>query len=409
MKKIFRLNEVTKNLLNLTSINVLNLVVTLITIPFLSRVLGPENYGYYFIFISAALFATIVTDYSTQITGVRHIAKNTDNSLRQNIYAQYQAIRFLAGLLSCLIFTVYTACAAPLISLPVIVAYYLIVVSGHYLTASWFHQGLSQLSTLAIATLISRVLQVAALLLWVNSPADMLFAIFINAFAYFLTGFCATLFRQTQLPLKETIEFNGLLSRIHSGWDSFIGDFAPNLYSNIPLLAIGSLVSPAVFAGFSIAMRLVAIAGSVQLMLSKAAYPIIAKGRGTFLRLLQINVLLSVLPVLVIFIFGDRCVTFFLGSGYPEVSGYLKLLSAGIVFNAILTAYSYGYFLPNHLDREFRNISLFVSLISAVAGYALIYFLSVTGAIAMFVFARMLFVVCYALTYRQLTRRGRRK
>lgn len=71
----------------------------------------------------------------------------------------------------------------------------------------------------------------------------------------------------------------------------------------------------------------------------------------------------------------------------------------------MLTAYSYGYFLPRHLDREFRNISLFVSLVSAVTGYVLIYLFSVTGAIAMFVFARMLFVMCYALTHRRLSRR----
>ncbi|MFS7249574.1 lipopolysaccharide biosynthesis protein [Rahnella rivi] len=405
MKKILRLNEVAKNLLNLTSINVLNLLVTLVTIPFLSRVLGPEHYGYYFIFISASLFATILTDYSTQITGVRDVAKNKDPRQLPRLYAQYQAVRFVAGLFSCLIFTVYTACVIPGISLPVIATYYLIVVCGHYLTASWFHQGISQLSALAVATLLPRLVHIVALLLWVRSPADMLLAVFINALAYLLTGLYAVKCRHTQNGLRENVEFTGLWSRLCAGRDSFIGDFAPNLYSNIPLLIIGSLVSPAVFAGFSIAMRLVAIAGSVQLMLSKAAYPIIAKGKGTFGRLLQLNVLLSALPVLAIFMFGDRCVTLFLGSGYPDVTGYLKLLSAGILFNGMLTAYSYGYFLPRHLDREFRNISLFVSLVSAVTGYVLIYLFSVTGAIAMFVFARMLFVMCYALTHRRLSRR----
>jgi len=86
------------------------------------------------------------------------------------------------------------------------------------------------------------------------------------------------------------------------------------------------------------------------------------------------------------------------------VVNYLNYQSPGILFNGMLSAFAYGYFLPNRHDTVFRNTSVFVSLVSAVIGYGLIYVWSVTGAIAMFVFARALFVLCYVLAYRRLTR-----
>lgn len=399
-----RFSETAFNVLSLSLINVLNLVMMLVTMPYLSRVLGPENCGYYFIFISASLFAGILTDYSTQITGVRQIAQHQNPTQLQPLYTEYQAVRMLFGLCSCLIFTTYTRYTVPPVSIITALSYFVLTLGGHYLTAAWFHQGISKLSALAVSTLVSRLLQIAALLLLVKSPGDMLTAVFINAFSYAVTGICALWYRVTCLSIKEHLNFNQLLRTIRQGWNSFVGDFSPNLYSNIPLLVIGSLVSPPVFAAYSMAMRLVAIAGAVQLMLSKAAYPVIAKGKGQFIHLMYLNILLSLIPVLIIWLYGDQVMALFLGNTYPDVADYMRYLSPGIFFNGILSAFAYGYFLPNRHDRVFRNISVFVSLVSAVAGYGMIYACSVTGAIAMFVFARILFVFCYVLAYRRLNR-----
>ncbi|MRT26620.1 oligosaccharide flippase family protein [Enterobacteriaceae bacterium RIT697] len=404
MKENRSLKEVAMNLLNLSSINVLNLIVMLVTMPYLSRVLGAENCGYYFIFVSASLFATIITDYSTQITGVRQIAQNVDSARLQNIYANHQTVRAVFGVLACLLFSTYTVLTIPKISILLIVTYYVITLVGHYLTATWYHQGMSRLTCLAISTMITRAAQLAALVMLVKQPEDMLLAVFVNAFSYLITGICALWYRTTRLSINEKIAPKNLIRCLKQGWSSFVGDFAPNLYSNIPLLVIGSLVSPAVFASYSMAMRLVSIAGAIQLMMSKAAYPILAKGNGKFSHLMQLNIGMSLIPILLIFLWGEDTVMLFLGNGYTDVIEYLKHLSIGILLNGILTAYAYGYFLPNHHDRAFRNISIFVSVISAIIGYALIYAYSVKGAIAMFVFARMLFVICYIVIHRRLTR-----
>lgn len=405
VKSLSRYKEIASNFLGLSSINILNLLVTLITMPYLSRVLGPECYGVYFIYFTALTFAIILTDYSTNITGVREVARAETLDELQRVYSYTQSIRFIFGVLSLIIFSGYTLGVTSGQNILFVLFYYFISILGYYLTAPWFHQGTSNMKFLALSTFVARVIQVGAIFLLVRSPGDLHYAIISNALVFIVTGILIVAYRYRRVGIRENICFTHSLAKIKSGFDSFVGDFAPNLYSNIPLLIIGVLTTPAVYASYSVAMRLTGIAGSIQMMLSKAAYPAIVKGRGTLTSLLWVNILLSLPPIIAIVFFGDFLINRFLGPGYTDAALYLTYLSAGILFNGILSAFSYGYFLAQSLDKSFRNISLFVSVISAIFGYVMIYFFSVTGAIAMFVFARLLFAICYFVMYRLTERR----
>ncbi|SUB83912.1 Putative O-antigen transporter [Pragia fontium] len=402
MRKLSKYKETVSNFMGLSSINIFNLLVTLITMPYLSRVLGPECYGIYFIYIAASTFSIILTDYSTNITGVRDVALAQNKSDQQKIYSYTQSIRFVFGFFSLVIFTVYTLYSTSNQTVLFVLSYYIISIFGYYLTAPWFHQGTSNMKFLALSTLIARIVQISTIFLFVKSTDDLSYAIMSNALVFIITGIVISIYRYKRIGVKESINFTHTLGKIRSGFDSFIGDFSPNLYSNIPLLIIGAFTTPAIYASYSIAMRLVGIAGSIQLMLSKAAYPVIVKGKGTLKALLLMNVLLSLPPIIAIILFGDALVNIFLGPGYTNSSLYLTYLSMGILFNGILSSFSYGYFLARGLDREFRNISLFVSVLSAIFGYVMIYFFSVVGAIIMFVFARFLFAICYFIIYRKI-------
>ncbi|WP_159565624.1 oligosaccharide flippase family protein [Budvicia diplopodorum] len=405
MKISSRYKEVLSNFLGLSSINMLSLLVTLITMPYLSRVLGPECYGTYFIYFTASAFAIIVTDYSTNITGVRDAALTKNNHQLQTIYSYTQSVRFIFGILSFVIFSSYTLCVTGDRNVLFVLSYYFISLFGYYLTAPWFHQGTSNMIFLALSSLIARIIQIATLFFLVKSPNDLAYAIMSNALVFIVTGIIIFIYRHTRMGIKEEVRFTNSLDKIKSGFDSFIGDFAPNLYSNIPLLIIGALTTPAIYASYSIAMRLTGIAGSIQIMLSKAAYPVIVKGNGTLKLLLLLNIILSLPPIAAIVFFGDFLVNIFLGPGYSDAVLYLIYLSAGILFNGILNAFSYGYFLANGLDRTFRNISLFVSVFSALFGYLMIYFFGVVGSLVMLVFARFLFVICYFVVYRTTQKR----
>lgn len=393
-------NKLLSNIYGLSSINIINILVPLIMMPYLSRTVGADGYGVFFIFTSAISFALIVMDYSVNITGVREVAQSPAG-MWQRIYTQNQSVRFCLCFFSVVACTLYTVVFAEGYNdkLVFTFAIYAITLSGYYMSTPWFFHGVSDMKVIAVSSLLTRLLQLIFVLFFIKSKKDLDILILSNALSYFSTGVVASLYRKVRYKLKERLEINEAKNGFISGVNSFIGDFAPNLYSNIPQLIIGAIVPPSVFAAYSIAMRLINIAGSFQVIMCKSFYPLMSSGELSLKNLLYINIFLSVMAATFIYFFGLPLIVFLFGNEMSQAYYYLLPLAVSMIFAGVLWSFSYGYFLPNRLDKEFRNISVIASVLSAVVGYFMIYAYGAYGAIAMFVFARLLFACLYTFKY----------
>lgn len=408
MLKIFN-KEFLNNFIGLSSVNIIGMLIPIITMPYLSRVLGAEGYGVVLLFSTISIFMMIVIDYSTNITGVRESALNlSDANKTRLIYAKYQNIR--------LVFTV------AFIPLAMIYCYFfvanfdfwlyfelLLVASvGYYLSAPWFHQGTSTLSFFSLITILVRVAQFLLIFVFVRTSDSIDSAMRLNAYAFLLTGVILKAFRFIRMDVKDTGGFNFSIKNFKEGFDAFIGEFSPNLYSNIPPLIIGAMVSPVVFACYSIAIRITNIAGSFQSIAAKSVYPMVVKGTSSLKNLFAINISMSIVPFVLIIFYGREIVHLFLGDGYDLAYYYLLLCSPCIILYSLLCSFLYGYFLPNKHDSVFKKISLISSVIPALIGYPFIHYFDVIGAIIMLLLARTLFAVLYFYYYLKLSAKNNR-
>ncbi|YCI30613.1 oligosaccharide flippase family protein [Erwinia sp. PK3-005] len=398
--------SIISSFIGLSSINVLNIIIPIITMPYLSRVLTPSGYGIFLLFSSIYIFIFILIDYSSNIYAVREIAGIIDKNKEQEIYTSIQSVRLFFSVISFFLGVVYIITTqSDNISFPFLVLNIFVTVIGYYLTAPWYHQGKQDMMILAVSSFIARALQLIVIFYLVKSTDDLKIAVISTSLVFFITGIISYLYRRYRTGIKEKIKVKTIYPNLKLGFDSFIGDFAPNLYSNLPPLLIGLFTSPALFANYSLSMRLVNIAGSFQLMLAKAIYPSVVRGDFSLGRMTLINTLTGFIPVIFIFLFGSEIINIFLGQGYADVALYLKYLSPSILFASLLYSLSYGYFFPNKLDGKFRNISLLVSVISAIVGYFLIYKIGIIGAIIMFIMARFLFVIFYTYNFIKLNKK----
>lgn len=345
-------------------------------------------------------------DYSTNIIGVREIAEAKNQSEEHAIFSSLQSLRLFFGIISCFLSVVYVFFTVKGHLSFVVTAFNIVVALwGYYLTATWYHQGKQDMTILAVTSLIARVIQLSVMFLFIKTYDDITLAVFANSLVFFIPGAITSLYRNKRHKIKYNLSYKKIGQELRKGFNAFVGDFAPNLYSNLPPLLIGLFTTPAVFASYSLSLRIVNIAGSFQLMLAKAIYPSVVKGEVSLKAMMVVNVIIALFPILVIYLYGKQIIALFLGGGYEEVSYYLIFLAPTILFASILYALTYGYFLPNKLDKEFRNISLIVSVISAVIGYFLIYKIGVLGAIAMFVLARFLFMTLFVFYYFKLSKK----
>ncbi|MFG6656288.1 oligosaccharide flippase family protein [Scandinavium sp. M-37] len=402
MLRLFN-REFLSNFIGLSSINVLGMLIPIVTMPYLSRVLGAEGYGIVLLFSTLSISMMIIIDYSTNITGVRECALNTKNSNQlTSVYIKYQGIRLLLTFLFIPLSIIY--CYYFFANFDFLFYLELLSVSaiGYYLSAPWFHQGTSTLAFFSFITISTRLIQLLLLFVFVRDADSIHSAMRLNAYAFMATGIILAIFRYYRMNVKSLKSYRFSLQNFKEGFDAFIGEFSPNLYSNIPPLVIGAMVSPVVFACYSIALRITNIAGSFQSIAAKSVYPMVVKGSSSLKALFAINLLFALVPFLLILTFGHEVVNLFLGEGYEEAYWYLLLCSPGIILYSFLCSFSYGYFLPKKMDSIFKKISLISSVIPALIGYPLMHFYGATGAILMLLLARTLFALLYFYYYLKL-------
>lgn len=394
--------EFLSNFAGLASSNLINLLIPLVTMPYLSRVLGADSYGVVLLFSSITIFTMIITDYSTNITGVRDCAEAiSDHNKLKLVYEKNQNTRLILSFLLLPLSITYIHFYMPTINL--YLATELIVVSsiGYYLSAPWFHQGTSSLHVFSAINVILRILQLFSIFLFIKTPDSFSLVMRLNAYFILVAGVLIFIYRKNRFEISETREINLKNNTLKSGANSFIGDFAPNFYSNIPPLIIGATVSPVVFACYSIAIKLINISGSFQTIAARSAYPIIVKG-GTGLRnIMIINVLISLIPFIALTFFGSYIVNILLGPGYDLSVEFINIGSMSILLYAVICSYTYGYFFPKKKDLLFRNISIICSIVPALVGYPLMYHYGAYGAVIMLVIARAMFMILFAYYHKK--------
>lgn len=399
MKRFYNM-EFLKNFIGLSSINILGMLIPIITMPFLSRVLGADGYGIVLLFSSLSIFMLVIIDYSTNITGVRDAAGNiNDIAELSRIYSKYQRLRLILTLLYIPLALLYCHIYFHNMSLMFCLEVIFVSALGYYLTSPWFHQGTSTLSFFSFSTVSVRIIQVLLIFSLVKDSNDLETVIRLNAYAFLITGVTLYIFRKQRMGIIRVKERTPLINDFKEGFDAFLGEFSPNLYSNIPPLIIGAIVSPVIFACYSIALRIINISGSFQSIAAKSLYPLVVKGTSTMRVLLLINLILSAIPFLAIMFFGNEIIHLLLGSGYELAHTYLIICAPALILYSIICSFSYGFFLPKRLDSYFKKTSLFSSIIPAIIGYPLMHQYQVYGALIMLLIARGLFVIMFVYYY----------
>lgn len=395
--------EIIKNIFSFGSIDILGLLIPIVTMPILTRGLGPSQYGIYMLLLTIFYFGHTIIDYGTQFTSVRTLAKQRDNPEEiRRIYQDTQGLR----LFLCLLYAIGAILYSLFLSFDNAVLYTVLgsltYLFGYALTPLWFYQGIGAVDHAMKVSLAIKVVNLLVIILTVSSPDD---------FDIVMTSLCIPmLFGGIYLSYFASMKyhvafptFNRLGKSLYDGRDVFIGLLAPNFYNAIPTIALGSMYPPAEFANFAIATRLVAVIITVQNVIAKAVYPVVAMLKSNQVnKLLTVNFVVSIIPSILLYNYGECVLSIFLGKEFSSVNSYLVILSVGVIFIGLSNSISQGYILPNGYDKIYRNISLRVSILAAIISVVSIYFYGLVGGAFAMTFARTLFFIDYWIVYSKI-------
>lgn len=242
------MKKVTVNYIFSIIFQLLNIILPLITTPYISRTLGVANIGYNSYITSIVNYFTLFAMLGTNIYGQREIGAH------QNDKVQCSYIFFRVIIIK-LIFGIAVSCIYALLTFYLFEDFFLLFIIRYFslatviLDISWFFQGLENFKITVVRQIIVKIIAVSCIFLFVKSENDLSKYMLIDgglAFVGTITIYSYLPKYLTKIKIKEInlfSDFKGMISL-------FIPQIATSLYAIIDKTMIGYYYSSGLESGY---------------------------------------------------------------------------------------------------------------------------------------------------------------
>jgi PST family polysaccharide transporter len=326
-----------KNVLWLGGVQAAQYVLPVISVPYLTRTLGPTGYGLSVYTISLAAIFGAICDYGFGWTATKSIsiARNDIGEVRR-IFVSVMATKIL----------LFVICAIGFLGLVVFVpsmrdrwSVHVLALAGglgSILFPVWLFQGLERMAHIAWFSLSGRIATVAAIFLFVRDQSDVWLAVFLQMIAPVLTGTAALFLARRWIGGSFSIPTaSDVKSQLREGRSVFITSMAITLYTAAQTTIVGT-VGGATRAGyFGAADKFLTVGKTGFGVLSQAAMPRVsyysthdpAEGLR-FIRRLLLTLPIGLSISLIMYSYADFIVGLLFGSAFvTNVAPLFRILS----------------------------------------------------------------------------------
>ncbi len=273
------LKRLMDNFISLSALQGINLLVPLITFPYLVRVLGVEQFGLFSFVMAVIGYGVIITDYGFDLSATKHISANIDNQAKiDEIFSSVIMIKsmmtvlfFIFVLLLILFVDKFTKDALLYFS-----AFGLVI--GQVLFPVWFFQGIENMRYITLLNAVAKIIFAVSILIFVRSPGDLYLVFILNSLGAVIAGILAFYIAVKKFGVHFSLQTKErYLYYLKDAWYIFTSRVAVQLYQSINIIVLGFFVSNTVLGYYSIVVKVIRAASGILGVLPRAVYPYFVK------------------------------------------------------------------------------------------------------------------------------------
>lgn len=365
--------RVMRNVLSLSSLQVITYILPIILLPYLFRTLGAEKFGLVAFASAFVQYFMILTDYGFSVSATKEISLVQDDvtKIRQT-FSAVMTIKTIFAFLSLCILGVLVYCIPKFNSDWMLYAISFGVVVGNILFPTWFFQGTESMKYILKINLIGEFFYAAGIFYFIHRPEDYILVPLITSSVSLLVGMIGQYIVFTRFKVGfQFPKYDDLKRQLRAGWDVFISSVAINAYTTTRVFAVGLLTNNAITGYYSVAER---IANAVQTFpltsFTQAIFPrltkIFQKNQATAFAIMEqiqsITIIISMICLPIVFFLAPIIVRLVCGGTYPEAVVTLKFLLIAVFFIAS-NAFRVQFLLVSGRSDLYSKIHVSVSLI----------------------------------------------
>ncbi|MBS9334899.1 flippase [Fructobacillus sp. M1-13] len=386
--------QVAKNYLYNAAYQLLNIIVPIITLPYLARVLGKDGVGIASWTNSLVTYFLLIASLGIVTYGSREIAYiHNDFELRQKKFWEIQTIHFLAGFVAILLYIAFIygggAVNHRIHENELFLWYQIWVIFSGIFDISWYFMGLEDFKKTVLRNMLIKLLMTALIFWLVKKPSDVGAYILLLAISQVVGNLSMWfyLIGKFKLPKLSSLELN-----VH--WKPVFLMFLPTIATQIYLqlnktmlpFITGVTASSGIYDNadkiIKVCLALVTSVGMVMLPRMSAHF---AAGEHDqmkkaihssmdFVSAIAIPLATGIAAV------GPTAMLWFLGKSWGEVGTALVLLTPIIVFIGWSNVIGNQFLIPTKRLHDFTWSVTFGALLNVVLNFFFIFVWGVEGA-----------------------------
>lgn len=405
-KRISKHKGLIESFLSLSALNAINLILPLITLPYLVKTVGLSNYGAYSIVYTTILTVLSISSYGFNYSTTKQIAQNKENSNHirviffSTIYARL--ILSIPAVILGFIYITYSYKSEYL----VMYLGGLGIIIGDILNPVWLFQGYEKMRYMTFANLLCKILFTILIFVFVTSPNDYVLITFWNSAGFIAAGLLSLLisFKIFNLQFVK-VSYNDVFFQLKEGWSIFLSTIFMSIYRNMNVLLLGLFVNEASVGVYSTAEKVIKAIQSITTPISNALFPHLSSSfrnksaKECSTRILAINKKISIIFILVSLLsitfsgLINRC---FFGSSDERIAELLCYMSPTIFIGGMNYILGIAGLININQNKFFLTSVTISGILSLTILITFVHFIDLySAALAMISAEIILFIMCY--------------
>lgn len=345
----------------------------LITLPYLSRVIGVDGFGEIAFATSIMVFIETFVDFGFNYTATRDIARQREDIGEvSNIFSNVMWAKALLMLVGFAILCVLIWVIPSLNEKRLLILLTFLYIPGHIIFPDWFFQAMEKMKYITIMNVLSKFIFTVLIFIVIKEKSDYVWQPLLTAIGYWVSGACAMWFiiRKFNISIKRP-NLHNIWASIRDSWNMFLSLLFPNLYTNFSTILLRSSCGEAATGLYSAGQKFISLVDQLFQVLSRTFYPFLARRLDKHSLYVKISGILSLIASLVLFISSDLLIDIFFTPEFKDAAWVIKIMSIAPFSLFLMNTYGVNYLVLVGKERLYRNIIFCYSILGFILTWIL--------------------------------------
>ncbi len=269
-------SKVVKNSLWLTVLQIVNTIIPILTIPYITRVLGANEYGYFSIALNWILYLQVFVEFGFGLSGARKVALLNDSDTKKlnTLYNNIISARIILFIISFLLLNMIALVSGFSIRIYISMLILFVMIVGTTFQLTWLFQGKQDMKFITIVNVIARTISLILIFTIVKSDSQLYLYCLFYAITLFISSVISNIiaYRKYNLRFKFS-NFKQIKNEINDAKYLFASSAMTKIFTGFGTTVLGIISTATITGIFSAIYKIPYILTMFFMPVSQALYP----------------------------------------------------------------------------------------------------------------------------------------